>query len=83
MGKEKTQLRYHSELQLINTKYLKDATKPDGEACNADRTLKDASEMEWLNSPTDLVAPALPSSKGPQLTDSSRRTKKKQVSFYS
>lgn len=80
-GQRETKLRYHSELQLINTKNLKDTTKPDGEACNADGTLKDASEMEWLNSPTDLAAPALPLSKNPQLADSGKRTKNQQVSL--
>ena len=58
--------------------------KSDGEACNADGTFKDASEIEWLNSPTNLVAPPLPpsTSKGPQkvVADSSRKTKKKKVS---
>jgi hypothetical protein len=34
---------------------LKDSSKPDGEACNEDGTLKDAEEMEWPNSPTDLA----------------------------
>lgn len=29
----------------------KDVTKPDGEACNNDGTLKDASEITWLHSP--------------------------------
>jgi hypothetical protein len=32
--------------------YLKDASKPDGDACREDGTLKDASEMEWPNSPS-------------------------------
>jgi len=32
--------------------YLKDASKPDGEACCDDGTLKDASEMEWAHSPS-------------------------------
>jgi hypothetical protein len=32
-------------------------SKPEGEACNPDGTLKDADTMEWLNSPSDL-APA-------------------------
>ena len=31
----------------------KDYSKPDGEACRDDGTLKDASEMEWPNSPSD------------------------------
>jgi hypothetical protein len=33
----------------------KDHTKPDGNACQPDGTLKDASEMEWPNSPSDLM----------------------------
>ena len=32
--------------------YLKDASKPDGEACRDDGTLKDAHEIEWLHSPS-------------------------------
>lgn len=32
--------------------HLKDVSKPDGEACCDDGTLKDASEMEWVHSPT-------------------------------
>lgn len=35
----------------------KDWTKPDGDACRPDGTLKDASEMEWPNSPSDLNQP--------------------------
>ena len=42
----------------ITTSGLKDASKPDGEACNDDGTLKEASEMDWPDSPTDLAAPA-------------------------
>jgi len=42
---------------IINTSFLKDASKPEGEACNPDGSLKDADTMEWLNSPSDL-APA-------------------------
>jgi hypothetical protein len=37
--------------------FLKDASKPEGDACNPDGTLKDADKMEWLNSPSD-EAPA-------------------------
>ena len=32
----------------------KDYSKPDGDACQDDGTLKDTSEMEWPNSPSDL-----------------------------
>ena len=31
-------------------------SKPFGEACNADNTLKDASEMDWVHSPSQSVA---------------------------
>jgi hypothetical protein len=30
-----------------------DTSKPVGDACREDGTLKDASEMEWPNSPTE------------------------------
>jgi len=33
----------------------KDKTKPDGDACRPDGTLRDASEMEWPQSPSDSV----------------------------
>jgi hypothetical protein len=36
--------------------FLKDSSKPDGDACHNDGTLKDASELEWLNSPSDIKA---------------------------
>ena len=32
--------------------HQKDITKPDGEACNTNGTLRDASEMVWLYSPS-------------------------------
>jgi hypothetical protein len=32
--------------------HLKDASKPNGEACGDNGTLKDASEMEWVHSPS-------------------------------
>jgi hypothetical protein len=35
---------------------MKDPSKPDGEACNQDGTLKDASELEWPDSPTQPSA---------------------------
>jgi hypothetical protein len=34
------------------TTYLKDSSVPDGKACCEDSTLKDASEMTWLHSPS-------------------------------
>jgi hypothetical protein len=45
--------------------YLKDVSKPDGEACREDGTLKDASEMDWSHSPSapnfrELEDPDLP-----------------------
>ena len=33
-----------------------DQTKPDGKACNEDGTLKDASKLEWPDSPTQPCA---------------------------
>ena len=33
--------------------FLKDGTMLDGDACQPDGTLKDASEMEWPNSPSE------------------------------
>ena len=36
----------------IATSSLKDFSKPDGDACNEDGTLKDASEMDWPDSPS-------------------------------
>ena len=34
-------------------------TMPEGDAVRVDGTLKDASEMEWPNSPSDLNPPEL------------------------
>jgi hypothetical protein len=48
------------ELQNTNEKektYMRDMTKPVGDACRDDGTLKDADELEWPDSPTELVAP--------------------------
>ena len=36
----------------LNQRKQKDLRKPDGDACNPDGTLKDASEMEWPDSPS-------------------------------
>ena len=36
---------------------MRDATKPVGDACCDDGTLKDADKMVWPNSPTELEAP--------------------------
>ena len=33
--------------------FFKDGMMPDGDACRPDGTLKDASEMEWPNSPSE------------------------------
>ena len=38
---------------------MKDPTKPDGEAVNADRSLKPADEIIWLNSPSDELRPSI------------------------
>ena len=36
--------------------YMRDLTKPVGDACRDDGTLKDADELEWPDSPSELVA---------------------------
>ena len=38
---------------------MKDPSKPDGEAVNADGSLKDAHQINWLNSPTDESNPPI------------------------
>jgi hypothetical protein len=38
---------------------LRDVTKPVGDACRDDGTLKDADEMVWPNSPTEPEAPQM------------------------
>lgn len=38
---------------------MKDVSKPDGEACNPDGTLKDAEDIGWVNSPSDSLPPPL------------------------
>jgi len=43
----------------LDTHFWKDEGKPDGEACNVDGTLKDAKDMEWLNSLSELLPPPL------------------------
>jgi len=48
---------------------LKDTSKPDGEACNPDGTLKDSKEIEWLNSPSDLLPPPFENHKKHALDD--------------
>ena len=42
-----------SGIESAGNNYLKDFSKPDGDACREDGTLKDASEMEWPNSPSE------------------------------
>ena len=44
------------ELQ-IDTQVQHNSTKPIGETCNADGTLKDASKIKWLDSPSDETPP--------------------------
>ena len=48
-----------------NQRKQKDLQKPDGKACNSDGTLKDASDMEWPDSPSAsaLVLPWLQATK--------------------
>ena len=44
----------------LDTFVYKDTTKPDGEACNDDGTLKDADDMLFVNSPSELEPPPPP-----------------------
>ena len=38
---------------MADTSISQDPTKPSGEVCNTDGTLKDASAIDWYNSPSD------------------------------
>lgn len=65
----------------------KDQSKPDGEAVNADGTLKPADEIEWLHSPSDEPRGLRPSILGPNEEISTapgkmQEQKKSQVSRY-
>ncbi|KAM6503724.1 hypothetical protein JOM56_000667 [Amanita muscaria] len=53
----------------LNTAIKRDKTTPVGEACNPDGTLKDASDMVWVNSPSDLTPPPLSTKRGHDDTD--------------
>ena len=46
----------------IAVQVLADPTKPVGDACNSDGTLKEADEMEWLHSPSSRPASLPPAS---------------------
>ena len=47
------------ELTLKTLLPMKDPTKPDGKAVNADGSLKPADEIKWLNSPSDELRPSI------------------------
>ena len=47
---------------------FQDRNMPDGDACRPDRTLKDASEMEWLHSPSQAQG-NLPQGNLPETSD--------------
>ena len=47
-----------SELTLKTLLPMKDPIKPDGEAVNADGSLKPADEIKWMNSPSDELHPS-------------------------
>ena len=66
----------------IDTLYLKDTSKPEGEACNLDGTLKDAGQIKWVNSPSDVVPPSFKNQDEHTLDDTSEDdhiTKKRRV----
>jgi len=48
------------ELTLKTLLPMKDPSKPDGEAVNADGSLKPADQIKWLNSPSDESHPGPP-----------------------
>ena len=50
----------NSEPNSKGDTHFKDASKPDGDACRDDGTLKDADEMEWPNSPSEQQSFVLP-----------------------
>lgn len=39
---------------------MKDPSKPEGEAVNADGSLKPADQIEWVNSPSDELRLPIP-----------------------
>lgn len=41
----------------LDTAFERGAPNLEGEACNADGTLKDATEIQWVHSPSDLTPP--------------------------
>ena len=64
---------------------MKDPSKPDGEAVNADGTLKPADQIKWLNSPTDELRPPilnLYKDKGDAAPGKVKEQKKNHVSYY-
>jgi hypothetical protein len=72
---------------------MKDPSKPDGEAVNADGTLKAADQIKWLNSPTDESiqanqgpnedgGDAAESDENREMQDSDSEAKRSGVSYY-
>lgn len=59
----------------------KDVTKPDGEACREDGTLKDAEEIEWMNSPSKDIGAPLLKRRGSRSEDEAAARKKACVSY--
>lgn len=69
---------------------MKDPSKPDGEAVNADGSLKPADQIKWLYSPTDESAESesrppilgLNEDMGDAAPGKMQKQKKRSVSFY-
>ena len=65
------------QIDTAVTRVQQDTTKPFGEACNADGTLKDATEISWLNSPSDETRPTPSFSKRARSVDAEQGSSKR------
>ena len=75
------------ELTLNTFLPMKDPSKPDGEAVNADGSLKDANQIQWVNSPSEEFHLPIPSPNEEDMGDvaetgEKQELKKSHVSYY-
>jgi hypothetical protein len=61
---------------------MKDPSKPDGEAVNADGSLKPADQIKWLNSPSDESILGPNEDMGDAAPGKMQEQKKDNVSYY-
>ena len=59
MGITSWMIGTYMKIANLNQRKQKGCQKPDGDVCNLDGTLKDASEMEWPDSPSATATVAL------------------------